>query len=196
LLAERTVLTQRQAELLQQQRAFLKDVLFAVTDGTLILCDSEAELPAVFVPQIETAVRVPLSAAPALRLLRREAQRAASSCNLSVERTIDLITAVSEAAMNVVSHAGGGGEGYAVCDPEHQSVQIWITDNGPGIPLERLHRALLERGFTTKGTLGHGFWLMLQTADRIHLLTREGHGTTLVIEKGRSAPVPDWAERQ
>lgn len=199
---ERAALAERQAQLLRQQRAFLKDVLFAVTDGTLILCNSEEELPS-YVSSLPgttdsgaEARLVPLLTASSLRVLRREAQQHASACNLSAEQASDLVTAVSEAAMNVVSHAGGKGEAYAVSDPELESVQIWITDTGPGIPLERLHRAVLERGFTTAGTLGHGFWLMLKTADHVHLLTQEGRGTTVVIEKRRTAPMPEWADRQ
>ncbi len=42
---------------------------------------------------------------------------------------------------------------------------------------------------TTAGTLGHGFHMMLRTADRVFLLTGPG-GTTLVLEKEREAPGP------
>jgi PAS domain S-box-containing protein len=194
LVAEKTALAERQADLLRQQRAFLKDVLFAVTDGTLILCDSEADLPPL--PPDSAGPAIPLPNASTLRLLRREAHSVAETCGLPAERTSDLVTSVGEAAMNVVTHAAGKGEGFARVDPIRGVVQVWITDRGPGIPLARLHRAVLERGFTTAGTLGHGFWMMLQTADRVYLLTDEGRGTTVVIEKGRTPPTPQWAERQ
>jgi hypothetical protein len=49
----------------------------------------------------------------------------------------------------------------------------------------------LERGFTTAGSLGHGFWLMLNTVDRVWLLTGPT-GTTLVMEQSASPPLPAW----
>jgi anti-sigma regulatory factor (Ser/Thr protein kinase) len=193
LLAEKTQLAQRQAGLLAQQRAFLKDVLLATTDGVLRLCDSEADLP----PAETEEASVPLTEASSLRQLRREVEGVAARCGLPEDRVSDVLTAASEAAMNVVTHAGGkGGEGRASCNAEGGIVRVRVSDSGPGIPLSRLHRAVLERGFTTANSLGHGFWLMLKTADRIHLWTEEGRGTSLVIEEWRSQPTPEWAERQ
>lgn len=193
LLAERTELAARQAELLAQQRAFLKDVLLATTDGVLRLCDTESDLPPV---PSDLPVPVPLDAASSLRQLRREVEQVAAQCDLPEDRISDLLTASSEAAMNVVAHAGGrGGEGRASCDSRAGVVRVRVSDAGPGIPLARLHRAVLERGFTTANSLGHGFWLMLKTADRIHLWTEEGRGTTVVIEEWRTQPTPEWAER-
>jgi anti-sigma regulatory factor (Ser/Thr protein kinase) len=53
--------------------------------------------------------------------------------------------------------------------------------------MSQLPRATLERGFSTKDSLGHGFSLMLRAADSIHLLTG-ATGTTLVVTLRRSAP--------
>jgi sensor histidine kinase regulating citrate/malate metabolism len=66
-----------------------------------------------------------------------------------------------------------------------------VTDQGPGIPLEDLPRATLKKGFTTAGTMGHGMKIVLQTVDRVFLLTGAG-GTTVVLEQGRVAPPPAW----
>ena len=38
------------------------------------------------------------------------------------------------------------------------------------------------------GTFGHGFWLMLNTLDRVWFLTGPT-GITLMLEQGR---IPDW----
>ena len=62
-----------------------------------------------------------------------------------------------------------------------------MQDRGAGIDLAKLPRATLERGFTTAGSLGHGFWLMLQTCDRLWLLTGP-EGTTVVLEQDREMP--------
>jgi PAS domain S-box-containing protein len=197
-IAEKEELTRRQSELLAQQRAFLKDVLLATTDGVLRLCNDDSELPETL-PLIEdfagTEPILPISA-PSLRSFRHRVDAIATTCGLPKERRYDLLTAVGEAAMNVVVHVpDGAGTGQVRGDIKKGRVQVWITDNGPGIPVHRIHRAVLERGFTTAGSLGHGFFLLLKTADRAFLLTREGSGTTMVLEKDRVPPEPDWMNR-
>ena len=73
----------------------------------------------------------------------------------------------------------------------YRSVQVRVEDHGTGISMENLPRAALSRGFSTKATLGHGLKMMLQTADRVYLLTGPG-GTTVVLEQERERPVPNW----
>jgi PAS domain S-box len=194
LLAERTELVRRQAEHLQQQRAFLKDILFAVTEGVLTLCDTAAELPP---PAEKTQDRDDVFILPSatdLRALRQKLMIAASECGLSPDRINDLLTAAGEAAMNSLVHANGSGRVRILSDREQGYLQVWVVDSGHGIAMERLHRAVLERGFTTAGSLGHGFWLMLRTADRVYLLT-DTSGTTLVLEQYRKPPTPAWLRR-
>jgi hypothetical protein len=53
--------------------------------------------------------------------------------------------------------------------------------------VENLHRATLEKGYSSIGTLGHGFPLMIRCADRVYLLTGDA-GTTVVIEQAASPP--------
>jgi PAS domain S-box-containing protein len=183
---ERVALTARIAEESQRQRAFLRDVLYSVSEGRLRLCETAADLPA----PLPGAVEAVALSKPTLGVFRRRVQDVACASGLPDERVHDLITAVGEAAMNAVVHAGGG-EGRVCADKETGTVQVWVTDNGAGIGMEYLHKAMLERGFTTAGTFGHGFWLMLKTADRIHLLTGQG-GTTVVIEQDREPPAPGW----
>lgn len=173
------------AALLRQQRAFLRDVLASVTGGKLRLCEAPKALPP---PQPEAAEEVSLSSST-LRLLRRRVQEAAQSQNFDTDRTSDLITAVSEAGMNAVVHAGGGRARIGVSPAG--IVQVWITDTGTGIDVGALPRATLERGYSSAGTLGHGFWLMLNTVDRVFLLTG-AEGTTLVLEQERTPPEPVW----
>ena len=108
---------------------------------------------------------------------------------MSEERMQDMITAVGEAGMNAVVHAGGGVAW--VSGGENGTVQIWIEDRGKGIDMQRLPKATLERGYTTAGSLGHGFWLMLKTVDRLWLLTGP-NGTTVVLEQDATLAEPSW----
>ena len=91
--------------------------------------------------------------------------------------------------MNAVTHAGGG-EGQVFADPDGP-VQVWVRDQGTGIDVAHLPRATLEKGYTTTETLGHGMKMMLQTADRIFLLTGST-GTTVVLEQDRLPSVRVW----
>ena len=169
----------------ERQQQLLRDVLASVTDNRLHLCNSRAELPPCLMP-----VGEPVSlSADDLRTLRERVCETVLRAGFSDERCYDLMTAASEAAMNAVVH-GGGGEGR-VCVKADDTVQVWVEDRGRGIAMDQLPRAALERGHSTAGTLGHGFWLMLKTADRLWLVTGET-GTTVVLEQERLPPEPIW----
>ena len=170
----------------RKQRVFLRDVLASVTGGRLHLCDSSADLPAPF-PQAGPAI--PLSRTSGLWDLRHAAKEAAQAEGLADERWQDLITAVSEAAMNAAVH-GGGGEGRVSTDGVG-TVQVWVHDHGHGIEVENLPRAALAKGYTTAGSLGHGMKMMLESVDRLWLLTSP-EGTTVVMEQDRIPPPPPW----
>jgi len=172
-----------------RQRRFVREVLASVTEGRLRLCESDGDLPApLSAPTSEPVMLTDAS----LAVLRRVVQEEADRCALPMERTFELLLAVGEAAMNAVVHAGAG-EGWVCTDPSSGRLQVWVRDHGAGISQESLHRATLEKGFTTAGTLGHGFGIMTQSADRLYLLT-SASGTTVVLEQERTAPIPDWME--
>ena len=187
--AERTQLLLRIAETAQAQRTFLRDVLYSVSEGTFCLCDTPADFPA---PLPSVGNPIALGETRDLRALRAAVTNVACDHDFSDERMQDLVTASGEAAMNAVVH-GGGGEAILRADAVGKTVQAWITDDGGGIGMDFLHKATLERGFTTAGSLGHGFWLMMKTADRIFLLTG-ATGTTLLLEQERTVPLPVWLQ--
>ena len=171
------------------QRGFLREVLSSVTEGKLRLCDGASGLPDPLGPVWGDPVA--LNRAGGLRDLRCRAIGAAEAGGFPDDRLHDLVTAVNEAGMNAIVHAG---EGVArVCVGAGGTVQVWVEDAGHGITLENLPRATLERGFTTAGTLGHGLKLMLQTMDRLWLLTGPS-GTTVVLEQDREPPAPAWMQ--
>jgi anti-sigma regulatory factor (Ser/Thr protein kinase) len=168
------------------QADFLRDVLASVTDGKLRLCQSSADLPSQGQP---FGHDVALTALSGLREIRLTAKSAAIARDFFEDRWQDLITATSEAGMNAIVHAGGGiSQVFVGVDG---CIQVWIVDTGKGIEIEDLPRATLERGYTTMGTMGHGMKLMLQTIDRLWLLTGRG-GTTVVLEQDRESHKRVW----
>ena len=185
-LREREEAAARIAALLRQQRAFLRDVLASVTAGKLRLCETAEELP----PPLPPAGAPVALSATSLRPLRKRVEAAARAQGLDRDRSHDLLTAAGEAAMNAIVHAGGGRARVGACSASG-TIQVWVEDRGAGIAIDRLPRAALERGYSSAGTLGHGFWLMLNTVDRVYLRTG-AEGTTVVLEQERTPPEPAW----
>ena len=176
LALENARLNREKQESDAKQRIFVRDMLAVVTDGRLLVCHSEDELPPALPPCSEV---VDLNVEGAVRVIRKTANDVALSLGFSETRSSDLMTAVSEAAMNTLVHAREG-RGWICSEPG--LVQVWITDQGDGISMENLPNATLVRGYSTASTLGHGFKMIIGTIDRVHLLTGS-FGTTIVIEQ-------------
>jgi anti-sigma regulatory factor (Ser/Thr protein kinase) len=171
-----------------RQWAFVRTVLGSVTGGKRCLCSGDDELP---VRRAACGAPIPLLR-ESLREVRARAAEAARAAGLDKDRGNDLLTGVGEATMNALVHAGGG-SAVVAADPAAGLVQIRVEDRGGGIALDRLPQATLERGYKGEESpgFGHGFWLMLQTIDRLWLLTGPA-GTTVVLEQGRMPPEPGW----
>jgi anti-sigma regulatory factor (Ser/Thr protein kinase) len=93
--------------------------------------------------------------------------------------------------MNAVVHAGSGAA--RISHDGIRRIQVQISDQGKGIAEDAIHRATLERGYSSAGTLGHGFWIMLKTADHVYLLTGP-EGTTVVLEQNVAPAEPGWLD--
>jgi len=186
------------------QRKFLRDVLASVTEDRLILCDVSDNLPPPLTP---FGASIALSRTGGLRDLRHLASGAAA--DMAENRKHDLVTAVSEAGMNAITHGGGSGTGWVclgssgtgwvclgssgtgwVCLGSSGTVQVRVEDQGKGISMEHLPKATLARGYSIQASLGHGF-KMMQQVDRIYVLTGPT-GTTVVMEQGREVLPPPW----
>ena len=185
-VTERRAMEAAREALLAQQGVFLRDVLSSVTEGKLLLSTSPAHLPPPLPPVGDPIL---LTREGGLRDLRLRTQEAAANNGHPEERQFDLMTAASEAGMNAILH-GGGGTGHVSMGADG-TIQVRVEDNGAGIAMENLPRATLSRGFSTKATLGHGLKMMLETADRLYLLTGPT-GTTVVLEQQRDKPLPAW----
>ena len=186
LITDRERLLKEIRQASEQRRVFLRDVLSSVTEGRLILCASEDDLPT---PLTQFADTVPLSLAGGSRELRRLTVDACHTVDLPDIRREDLETAVGEAAMNAIVHSAAGTGRVFIS--EAGTVQIWVEDNGKGIATANLPNATLQRGYSTAGTMGHGFKMMLTAADRVYLLTGSA-GTTVVIEQNHTPPLSSW----
>ncbi|MEO7718943.1 MAG: GAF domain-containing protein, partial [Capsulimonas sp.] len=137
---ENTRLLRESRAAANQQRKFLRDVLASVTEGKLHLCSSPSDLPRRLAPFLPAVSLV----AETISQLRRQTVAACENSRLPEDRTQDLITAVSEVAMNAVVHGGGGNASVGAA--RSGALQVWIEDQGQGIHMDRLPLATLERG--------------------------------------------------
>ena len=166
----------------RRQQKFLRDVLASVTDGKLRLLDLPSQLPLPFTPVGDP---IGLTETSGLRELRRQIWETAAAAGYPEVRTYDLAMAACEAGMNAIVHAGGGTAQVAV--GAAGEIQVRVEDQGKGITMEDLPRAALVPGYSTASTLGYGLKMILQTVDRVFLLTGLT-GTTLVLEQDREPP--------
>lgn len=193
IVAERTWLAIENARLYREkqqadanQQLFVREMLSVVTDGRLHVCETENDLPQ-RLPVCGNIIN--LAVDDGIRKLRHAVRDLALKVGFSDLRSSDLMTAVSEAAMNAVVHAHGG-HGW-VCTDDAGTIQVWVVDQGTGILMENLPHATLVRGYSTASTLGHGFKMIIGSTDRVHLLTNAS-GTTIVIEHFLTPPERAW----
>lgn len=153
-------------------RAAYSDVIAAITGGRLIILGKD-ELDRVLVAKngAQYELRDPSELAEVREWLRSELGASPATDNM--------VLAFCEAGTNMLKHAGGGT--YRVAK-KGDCVQVILSDSGPGIDFRHLPKATLTAGYSGAQSLGMGFTLMLELADRI-LLCTDGHGTTLVLEK-------------
>jgi anti-sigma regulatory factor (Ser/Thr protein kinase) len=154
----------------QDKVVFCRRMARLATREKLVLCDPEEIAPR------EGAVCLPISEPRDIRAARQSATAAARAAGWTAERIYSLQLCVGEAGTNALRH--GGGAAFQVWSEAGQ-ITVRIADNGPGIDLSSIPEALCS-GFSTGATLGMGFTLMLELADRIHLAT-DDRGTALQL---------------
>lgn len=148
------------------------DVLASVTGGKLILMwpeDVPDHLGEVLLPDQKLERPEQLGAA--------RAQVGPYLAPLGEHRD-EALLAANEGLTNALKHAEGAQ--YSVRRTP-LALQVVITDHGPGIDFQTLPHATLIAGYSTKASLGIGFTIMFEAAERILLSTQPGL-TTLVLE--------------
>lgn len=163
--------------LLEEQKhklEFYRRTIMAATAGKLII----TELEAIEALDGTTIKSWDIADPRDVQKTRHEARSAALEMGLGETRAVDCATAVGEAVTNAVKHAGGG---KASLLKRNGSILFIISDRGPGIEALSLPAVALERGYTTAGTLGMGFKLMIEFNDRVYLATGP-EGTTVALE--------------
>jgi len=119
---------------------------------------------------------------------RRAAVEIGHAHGLSSDAVGRLAIIVTEAATNIIRHAGRGLMIFRALPHEsNATVEVLALDKGPGIADVR--RAMRD-GFSTSGTAGHGLGSMQRLAQLFALYSQPETGTALVARVGERAPLP------
>lgn len=167
-------------ELESQKRLFYRETILSVTEGKLDIRDRSDIRSFISHSEKKIDVNRPAEVAGA----RHEVERFCRQSGLSGERLESFMIGVGEAITNAIKH---GTRGRVYAGKGEDSVWVGISDRGKGIESLILPRATLLRGFSTKPSLGLGYSIMLDVADRILLHTGE-RGTIVVLEKRLKEP--------
>lgn len=156
------------------RRKIYRQVLLAVTGGKFHLCE-EKELAQEW-PGLDSPIQI--RAKQDIGTVREAVRGAAEEAGLSEERTADFTLSVCEAATNALLH-GKGGIATVAHDEDH--LRFRIQDNGEGIEPEDIPNATLVKGWSKRASLGLGFTIINELADRVYMSTGPG-GTSLILE--------------
>ncbi|MCE5313496.1 MAG: PAS domain S-box protein [Armatimonadota bacterium] len=168
----RDVTDRKMAE--EHKREFYRRTILAATDGKLLITEKN---------EIERVAGNPIAvfevrSGEDVGTTRNAITGIIQSSGLEESRVHDFSVAVGEALTNAFKHAGGG---IASIHTLPKAIMVVVSDKGPGIEAMTIPKVALERGYTTAGTLGMGYKIIISVADRVHLTTGSA-GTTVGIE--------------
>jgi anti-sigma regulatory factor (Ser/Thr protein kinase) len=158
----------------EYRRRVHRDVLYSATGGKILLCEAaeiDAEWP---LPNGGVLICEEIH----VRTVREEARRHAHEAGMETDRAEDFALCASESATNALLHGQGG---TAIVTARDGRLRIRVTDGGEGIHPEDLPKATLLKGWSGRASLGLGFTVINEIADRIFLHTSR-RGTTVIIE--------------
>lgn len=169
----------------EERRQFYRETISSVTDGKLIISSQEELQPFI----IDSALTYKFSTAEELSTARQELQDYCTSKSLEGDRLALFLSGVGEAMNNALKHAG---KGIVFAGCKDNTVWIGISDDGPGISTLALPRATLRRGYSTKVSMGMGYSIMIEVADRVMLSTGP-QGTTVVLITNLKEAAPEMS---
>lgn len=153
---------------------FYRRTITAATNGKVMVTDRSEIEKLGGAPIAQWKVRLPTDLAP----IREKVMETATGLGFDRDRALTFVTGVGEAVTNAIKHAGGG---KASLHHIPGGLLFISEDQGLGIPVLTIPDVALLRGYSTAGTLGMGYKIMVTFGDRVYLATGS-EGTTVAIE--------------
>lgn len=157
----------------EERRLFYRETISSATDGKLIISSSEELVPYEASSDIVHEFTTPVE----LSSIRQQLYNYCFSKGLQRDSSRLFISGAGEAMNNALKHAGGG---RAFCGCAGDGLWFGVSDKGPGISTLALPSAMLRRGYSTKISMGMGYSIMIDVADRVMLSTGPA-GTTVIL---------------
>ncbi len=154
----------RERELEEHKLDFYRRTILAATDGKLDIRPAEEIMRLAG----ERIMLFHIASAHDMVSVRRDMRVALVSGGMPLEKADLLILCAGEAMTNALKHAGGGDISLHGKD---DMFTMLVSDRGRGIEALNLPDIALTRGYSTAGTLGMGYKLMLSFAGHVYLAT-------------------------
>jgi FixJ family two-component response regulator/anti-sigma regulatory factor (Ser/Thr protein kinase) len=158
-----------------QKREFYRRTILAATGGKLVIAEPD-EIGRVAGPSVQSWEIVELDS---LREVRDDIHRLASDYGMSEANVFAFVGCAVEAMANAHKHAGGG---RVTLHELPDGLLLVVSDTGAGIETLALPDVALTKGYSTADSLGMGYKVMIEFADRLYLTTGP-EGTIVAIEK-------------
>jgi anti-sigma regulatory factor (Ser/Thr protein kinase) len=141
---------------------------------------------------VPSQILIPIDDRTQVGEARRAAAEMAAALGLGETQAGKVALAVTEAATNIVKHAGTGKIllGPLVRAPA-VGLEILALDRGPGISNVT---ASMRDGYSTAGSMGAGLGALSRLSPSFELYSQPGRGTALRLEVWKGPPPPTEAE--
>jgi anti-sigma regulatory factor (Ser/Thr protein kinase) len=172
-VTERVLAQEARNRLAEERRNFYRATIDAFTGGRLEIIDPDEAEEMTRDPEVTVDIITPEDAEKARNVVREICKRH----DLNGDDIERFLLAVGEAVTNAIKHGQGGKVRVGF---NGEDVWVAVTDRGPGIETLAIPRVTLQRGYSSKTSLGMGYSMMLETADRVWLSTGPD-GTTVIM---------------
>lgn len=173
-ITERRLAEQREKELEAHKLEFYRRTILAATGDRLVVTEPTSidSMPG------ERLGEWAFHSISELFPIREEAGRLVDNLGLPPVTRHRLLCCIGEMTSNAIKHAKGG---KASLYRNSNDIRFVVKDHGPGIAALNLPNVALVTGYSTVGTGGYGYKMMIKCADKVYLATGS-EGTTVAVE--------------
>lgn len=172
-ITERIAAEEREREFERQKTEFYRRTILAATNGKLEVLD-EASINEIAGEALKTWQ---INDASNLITIRHEIATIAAGCGMDNSRIDKFIMSIGEAVGNVFKYAGSG---EASIHKLPNGLLFKVSDHGSGIDAMNLPDLALRDRYSTAGTLGMGYKVMLSFCNKVYFATGTA-GTTVAL---------------
>ncbi len=173
-ITDRKLDEQRQQALVAHKREFYKRTILAATGGKLVIAEPE-EIRALAGPAFR---EWSIGSLTDIEHARNDIRRVSRELQMDESQSQALVGCALEAMANVLKHAGGG---TVTIHRKDEALLLTASDTGPGIEALSLPDVALRKGYSTAASLGMGYKVMIEFADKVYLATGPD-GTVVAVE--------------